>query len=183
MSTPAAAVLNQTSAFISHVASQVSSSVVHLLSLFEKSFLTRFRRASNGEVIHGLKRGFSLVACHCGYFFSWSEIFSYPFIKRAFSYNTVFISFFEEKSNIFMLRYRLAEKNWIGSTVKERRELPGKSHIHYLCSRRAWKTGGAGGWCRGWGGGGSSIIKARNPFFWSKAKWSWIFKNLLCLSL
>jgi hypothetical protein len=31
-----------------------------------------------------------------------------------------------------------------------------------------------------WGGGGnSSIIKARNPFFWSTAKWSCIFGNLL----
>jgi hypothetical protein len=34
-----------------------------------------------------------------------------------------------------MLGYRLAEKNWGGSTVKERGELPAKSHIHYL--RRA----------------------------------------------
>jgi hypothetical protein len=32
--------------------------------------LTQFRWASNGEVIHGPKRGFSLVACHHGYFFS-----------------------------------------------------------------------------------------------------------------
>ncbi len=60
-----------------------------------------------------------LICCfRSGYFFSWSKIFSFPFIKHAFSYNTVFNSFFEEKSNIFMLGYRLAEKNWSGSTVK-----------------------------------------------------------------
>ena len=44
---------------------------------------------------------------HCWWlFFSWSKIFSFPFIKHAFSHNTVFNSFFEEKSNIFMLGYR-----------------------------------------------------------------------------
>jgi hypothetical protein len=36
-----------------------------------------------------------------------------PFIKRAFSYDTAFISFFEEKRNIFMLVYRLAEKTGV----------------------------------------------------------------------
>ncbi len=81
------------------------------------------------------------------------------FKKRAFFYNTVFMSFFEEKCNIFMLDYRLAEKNWSGSTVKERRELPAKSHIGVQ------KSGATGG------RGNSSIIKARNPFFWSKVKW------------
>jgi hypothetical protein len=37
---------------------------------YSQSNLTRFRRASSGEVIHGPKQGFSLVACLCGYFFS-----------------------------------------------------------------------------------------------------------------
>ncbi len=106
--------------------------------------LTQFRRAFSREVIHRPKQGFSLVPSRGGYFFSWSKIFSFPFNKPAFSYNTVCNSFFEEKSNIFMLGYRLAEKNWRGSTVKERGELPTKSHIHYLRSCRGWKTGGDG---------------------------------------
>ncbi len=44
-----------------------------------------------------------------------------------------------------MLGYRLAEKNWSGSTVTEGGELPAKSHIHYL--------GGGGGGGGGVGGG------------------------------
>ncbi len=68
--------------------------VLHNMSGVVWIALTRFRWASNREVIHGPKRGFSLVAGHRGYFFSWSEIFSFPFKKCAFSYNTVLNRFF-----------------------------------------------------------------------------------------
>ncbi len=47
---------------------------------------------------------------HCWWlFFSWSKIFSFPFIKHAFSYNTVFNGFFEDKSNVVKLGSRSAE--------------------------------------------------------------------------
>ncbi len=47
---------------------------------------------------------------HCWWlFFSWSKIFSFPFIKHAFSYNTVFNGFFEDKSNVVTLGSRSAE--------------------------------------------------------------------------
>ncbi len=43
---------------------------------------------------------------HCWWlFFSWSKIFSFPFIKHAFSYNTVFNGFFEGKSNVVYYYY------------------------------------------------------------------------------
>ncbi len=82
------------------------------------SNLTRFRRASDWEASAGQNEAFSLLTSRSGYFFSWSKIFSFPFNKHAFSYNTVFSSFFEEKSNVVKLGYRLAEKLESGGTVK-----------------------------------------------------------------
>ncbi len=53
---------------------------------------------------------------HCWWlFFSWSKIFSLPFNKHTFSYNTVFNGFFEDKSNVVKLGSRPAE---FGGTVK-----------------------------------------------------------------
>ncbi len=47
---------------------------------------------------------------HCWWlFFSWSKIFSFPFIKHAFFYNTVFNGFFEDKSNVVKLGSRSVE--------------------------------------------------------------------------
>ncbi len=63
--------------------------------------------------------------------------------------------------------------------MKERRELPAKSHKHYLAVvGGVEKPGATGGRCGG-GGGNSSIIKARNPFFWSKVKVVMNFRKLI----
>ncbi len=85
-----------------------------------------------------------------------------------------------------MLGYRLRWKNWSGRTATERRELPAKSHTHYLRSRRGWKTGGNGREMSGGGGGEATVQISKQGlffwFFWSKANWSWIFGNLLRLT-
>ncbi len=67
-----------------------------------------------------LKQGFTLVSDHHGFFSSWSEIFSFPFIKHFF-YNMVFNSYFEETSDVVY---------WV--TVKEHEgiEMPARG----LCS-------------------------------------------------
>ncbi len=68
--------------------------------------LTRFRRTSDGDVIPGPEQGFDIV---CGYFSADLKSFPFPFIKHAFSYNTVFNGFFEDKSNVVKLGCRSAE--------------------------------------------------------------------------
>ncbi len=62
--------------------------------------LTRFRRTSDGDVIPGPEQDFDIV----GGYFSADLKFSFPFIKHAFSYNTVFNGFFEDKSNVVKLK-------------------------------------------------------------------------------
>jgi hypothetical protein len=61
---------------------------------------------------------------HCWWlFFSWSKIFSFPFIKHAFSYNTVFNGFFEDKSNVVKLKALDQLKFWVWRHCED---LPGK---------------------------------------------------------
>ncbi len=78
----------------------------------------------------------------------------FPIFKRAFSYNTVFISFFEEKSNVFLLGYRLAEKT--GVEALWRREEKWRRNLISITSVVAGveKLGATGGRRRGGGGGG-----------------------------
>ncbi len=87
--------------------------------------LNRFRRTSERDLIPGPEQSFVLVHFLQWLFFSWSKIFSFPFIKHAFSYHTVFNSFFEEKSNIFMLGYRSAEKTGMKALWRREENCPG----------------------------------------------------------
>jgi hypothetical protein len=67
-----------------------------------QTFLTRFRRTSDGEVIPGPEHGFDIVG---GYFSADLKSSLSHFIKHAFSYNTVFNGFFEDKSNVVYYYY------------------------------------------------------------------------------
>ncbi len=79
-----------------------------ILRKIHTRYLTRFRWTSDEDLIRGPKQSFVLVHFLRWLFFSRSIIFSFPFIKHAFSYNTVFNGFFEEESNVVKLGYRLA---------------------------------------------------------------------------
>jgi hypothetical protein len=60
-----------------------------------------------------------------GYFSADLKSFLSHSSKHAFSYNTVFNSFFEEKSNIFMLGYRSAEKTRVEALWRREENCPG----------------------------------------------------------
>ncbi len=66
----------------------------------------------------------------------------------------VFISFFEEKSNIFMLGHRLAEKTWVEALWRREEKCP--RNLIYITSVVAGveKPGATGERCLGGGGGG-----------------------------
>jgi hypothetical protein len=98
--------------------------------------LTRFRRASSGEVIHGPKQGFSFVPSGGGYFSADLKSFLSHSLNMHFPITRSSIAFLKKKVIILSLSYRLAEKNWSRSTVKERGELPTKSHL-YMALKRA----------------------------------------------
>ncbi len=125
-----------------------------------KTYLTQFRQASNGEVIHGPKRGFSFVACHCGYFFSWSEKFFLSHLLNLHFPITRSSLAFLKKSNIFMLGYRLAEKN--GVEALWRREENCLQNLIYITSvvagvkNRGRREGDV------WGGGGGQQLKKKS---------------------
>ncbi len=65
--------------------------------LYRRLVLTRFCRTSDGDLIRGPEQSSVLVHFLRWLFFSWSKIFSFPFIKHAFSFNTVFNGFLKKK--------------------------------------------------------------------------------------
>jgi hypothetical protein len=73
--------------------------------------LTRFRRASDGEVIRGQKRGFYFVASAVVIFSADLKSFLSHSLNMHFPRPRSSIAFFEEKSNIFMLGYCSA-RDW-----------------------------------------------------------------------